>query len=283
MRLLRSERGVTLVELMIVVLISGVVLVMAMGVMLNASGTSSSFTQGLDTEIDELAAASALQTVFSQAIELKLHSLTSPDLNSFVSTNGTGRIREFDSDLIFSVPYPTTYTVAAFWRDRTNSTLAGTSTLSSQLTPTAIYFQRPTLTTWGVLYINQGVGPSLVPTRSDLMFEGLTRFRIFNISTYSATGGPAVANQPVTAFDLELTFRRFLGDVKPDRKTFCPESAIATVPGCSNVGAHRDVKRVFRVLARNNELTLSPSNGAVGARVYDLLHFFGPGRMGVNR
>ena len=279
---LRSERGVTLVELMLVVLISGMVSVMALGVLLNTSGSSSSYTQGIDAEIDELAATNALQSVFSQAVELKLHSPANGDLNGFVSGTGEGRVRVFDSDTVFGA-FPPAHTLAVFWRDRTNSSLTGISSLTSALTPTGIYFQKPTPNTWGVLYINLGTGPSLEPTRSDLIFEGLTRVRVFNISTYSPTGVASTPGRPVTAFDIELTFRRFIGDVKNERKLFCPDSAIATVPACANVGAHRDVRKVFRVLARNNTLALSPSNNLLGAKLYDLIHFFGPGRTGVYR
>lgn len=276
LKLLRSQRGITLVELMIVVFTGGLLLVMAMGTLLNISGTSNNFSLNLDTEIQELQALNALQLVFSQATELKFANAT--DLNTYSSTNGRGAmVGEFDSDTVFGSSLPVT-TLAVFMRDRTNSRLTGISALSSTLTPTAVHFQQPTPLRWGALYIALGDSSSLAPGKNQLFFDGLVRFRILNVSTYNIDGGPPSNGEPVTSFDVELTFRRFLGDVKPEARMFCPVTNMAACPG---IGAYKDVARVHKLILRNNILDRSPNSpGATtrGGRMYDLIHFFNLGK-----
>lgn len=277
MGVLKNERGVSLVELMIVVFTGGLLLVMAMGTLLNVSGTSTNYTQSLDTEIEELNAANALQMIFGQAIEMKYNGPGS--MNSYARLDGRGALRgDFDSDTTFNA-YPPVSTLAVFTRDRQNSLLTGVSSIQSQLAPTAVYFQQPTSNTWGVLYVSLGNGP-LQPTRSDLFFEGLVRVRIMNVRTFTPDASLLNPNvgDPVTSFDIELTFRRFLGDVKSDQRLFCPRSNMAT---CANIGAYKDVPRVFKINLRNNILAASPNSDPAspkGGRMYDLIHFFTLGR-----
>lgn len=270
-----NENGITLIELMMALMIGSVVMVTAMGIMLNASGTSSTFVQSLDAEIDELAAINALQLVFGQAYELK--SAGNSDLNTFVSSNGTGRVRTYDSDPEFNLS-PATRTLAVFWRDRQNSSLTSPSALISDLKATGVYFQKPTPTTWGVLYINLGTSPNLAPSRQDLMFEGLTRFQILSVSTYDDPD--STPPMPVTSLEVALTFRRFIGDVDISKRQYCPKASIAMCPG---IGAFRDVTKTYKLLTKNNTLAFSPSNSARGARIYDLIHFFSLGRTGALR
>jgi type II secretory pathway pseudopilin PulG len=277
---LRSERGITLVELMIVVFTAGMLCVMAMGTLLNISGTSSTFSANLDAEIEELQAANTAQLVFSQATELNYFGNAS--LNNYTDfVTGQGQIRDYDSDAVFG-SFPPVETLAIFMRDSAASSLTAPSTVSSNLRPTAVYFQKPTPTTWGVLYFSLGDQPILAPVRAGAFYEGLIRVRILNVTTYTPSTITIPPKVPVTSFDLELTFRRFIGDVPNEARMFCPASALAA---CPQLGAHKDVSRIFKLTIRNNVLDESPNSPAPrrGARMYDLVHFFGLGRKGALR
>ncbi len=270
---LRSESGMTLTELMIVVVLGGFSLTMAMGFLLNSSGNANSFAQSVDAEVDELRAAMMFRTVFGQAVELYYHD--DSDLNTFIGANGKGRVRKFDSNSAFGVP-PTTHALAVFARDKSPSNKLAAAGVVTVLEQTGVYFQKPTPTTWGVLYFNLGGVPILNPTKADQIFEGLTRVEITNVMTYDPDVVGPTAGKPVTGFDVKLTFRRYFGDIKPELRTFCPDAFILSDPACK-AGPHRDVTRTVRVLARNNTLQLSPS-GPRGAKLYDLIHFFALGK-----
>ncbi len=77
---------------------------------------------------------------------------------------------------------------------------------------------------------------------------------------------------PVTSFELELTFRRFLGAGAGIERSFCPELHAAS---CPDNPPFKDVVRVSRITLRNNIIAPSPS-GQFGARLFDLIHFFHP-------
>jgi hypothetical protein len=148
--------------------------------------------------------------------------------------------------------------------------------LATQFLPTAVYFQPPTLATFGVLYINLGSTGVLAPTRGDFIVENLTRVRIMNLTTYQPDPLAPLANPPVTGFDLELTVRHFLdGQSEQQRqRTYCPD-ALEKAGTCANVRPHKDVANVYHVNVRNNILDASLS-GTRAARLYDQIHFFAP-------
>lgn len=274
MNRLRSESGMTLTELMIVVVLGGFSLTMAMGFLLNSSGNANSFAQSVDAEVDELRAAMMFRTVFGQAIELLYFG--DADLNTFAD-DGKGRVRKYDSDTEFGTT-PTTRTLAVFARDKTPSNRIAAAGVATDLEKTAVYFQKPTPMTWGVLYFNLGNGLTLKPTKADQIFEGLTRVQLMNVTTYDPDANTPTVGKPVTGFDVKMTFRRFFGDVKPELRTFCPQAFLTSDPSCK-AGPHRDVTRTVRVIALDNTLQLSPS-GPRGAKLYDLIHFFGLNKEG---
>ena len=252
LRELKSNAGFTLVEMMIAVMIGGVVLVMAMGMLLNISGTAKTFGNSVDSEIEQLQAANTLQNMFTQATELKY--FTGPPMETYVDVAGQGAIREYDSDADFGLKVVST--LAVFMRDDQHSTATSPAGLISNLVPTAVFFQAPTPTTFGVLYISTSSPPK--PTRKEIHFDGLTHVEVKNINTYSPYSATnPVTGDLVTSFDFVLTFRRFLGPAKPDQMKFCPQSNLAACPG---IGAFRDVVRSYRMAIRNNVLAISPGS-----------------------
>ena len=271
---LKSEKGLSLVELMIAVGLGGFVTVMALSALVSMSNQSSNLQHTMSSDIEEQRATSVVTAMLAQAIEIKDAGNTT--LNNFVSPDGTGRIRQYDSNAFWGDPIQT-QTLAVFWREAGNSVDSSPAAVASQFLATGIFFQRPTQTTYGVLYINTGANPaSLAPSRSDLMFEGLTRVRVMNITTYQDDPLAPIPLAPVTGFDLELTFRHFLGgqgDRLEDR-TYCPD-ALAAASVCLSPRAHKDVTSIYHITVRNTVLYRSLS-GSRAARLFDQLHFFAP-------
>ncbi|MES2965332.1 MAG: prepilin-type N-terminal cleavage/methylation domain-containing protein [Bdellovibrionota bacterium] len=276
---MRRQRGFTLAEVLISVAVGGLVIVAALMVFSTVFGQNTFFARAVDVEIDEVRAANAMSLAFAQAIAMT--NAGAVDLNAYVSAVGAGRLRSFDSDAVFGA-VPSVHTLAVFWREARPSTDGSTVGVSTQLKKTALYFQKPTPTTWGVLYLDLGGTGTLGPTRDDSIFEGFTRLRILNVTTNDATNGPGSnVGSPVTSFDVEMTFRRFIaeGDATT-AKIYCPESALATLPVCAGIEGYKDVVRTIKVTLRDNVIALSPSspNPAAprGARLFDLIHFFQP-------
>ena len=268
------ESGMTMLELVMAVGLTGIVLIIAAGVYLMSVQQNTYLKQSIDTEVDEMRAVNLMSIVFGQALDLKFQGNVSLNAYSGVSD---GAMREFDSDSSFGTP-PTVQTLAVFWRDNRISQ-SGSGALASQPTKTAIYFQMPTPTTWGVLYLNMGNSGALTPTRSDQIFEGFTRLRILNVTTANDLSLGQVIGNPVTSFDVELTYRHFFGEPDPVvGRNFCPGSLVGTLPQCPPITAFRDVVRTIKIAARNNVIGYSPSiaSGVRGARLFDLIHFYQP-------
>ena len=217
--------------------------------------------------------------MFDQAIDV--HYAGNIALENFRTTgaNDDGMLRDFDSDQYWNVS-TTTYTLGAFWREA-RMTATGPLPVVLPLSKTGIYFQKPTPSTWGVLYLAMGLDNQISPSRNEWFFENIVRLQMHNFQTYEQNGKPPVAGQTVTAFDLDMTYRRFLGG-NNSKKTFCPTALVNTSTACVIDGPYRDDTRTLRVILRNNPLDRSPSkpNTGVGAfatsRMYDLIYFFHP-------
>lgn len=168
------------------------------------------------------------------------------------------------------------------WRDAGRSVVnPNTPATGSGLRKTALYFQKPAQvaspgqSTWGVIYANMGApGLPLTPSRSEQFFEGFVRLRIIHdsVRTFSKTQAAAALNAPVTSFNFELTFRRFIGTKAGVRRHFCPDTV---AHACGENAPHRDIVRVQKITLRNNIMDQSPS-GPHGARLFDLIQFFQP-------
>jgi prepilin-type N-terminal cleavage/methylation domain-containing protein len=270
--ILKSQSGMTLIEVMLTVALIGIFAFGAMKVLTDLTNNAQVESRIIDLEVERLTMESQIQQIFGQAMYLVSTNATIPVANNI------GRIRD-TVNLIgpkLNAADPDIETLAVFFRDTGVSGPAASGIASNPL-PTAVYFQRPTANTWGVLYISLGIGtpPNLAPSRSDLFYEGLLGLRITNLVTYNQDGSAAVVNgNPVTSFDLELTFRRFLGPAG-GRKSFCRQAQVtANVAGCAIDGPFRDDLRVVRVTMRNNVIAESPTEQNSYSRVFDTVHFF---------
>lgn len=276
---IQNNHGMTLTELLVATGLSSVAMVLMATVMVETTNLSKSFEVRARDEVERLTAERQLRGVFLQAVDLPFKG--NVDINA---SPGSG-LREYDSDVAWSLPGPSTQTLAVFWRDVRVSAVppALASGLSTNFLATGIFFQKPTAKTWGVLYIDLG-GPGLTtvaPDRSDLIFEGLVGLKVKNVQTFLKQTTATAIGSPVTSFDVEMTFRKFINPKGQADFVYCPRSVLVagTDPACQDKTPSRDVIRTIRILVRDNTLTVSPSSPLatpIGARAYDLVHFFKP-------
>lgn len=161
--------------------------------------------------------------------------------------------------------------IALFFRE--SSFMNAGVRLTSALTPTAIYFQRPTTTTYGMLYISngaQGAAGSLQPSGAAVNFGRITEFRIQNPI-------PNTVNSYTKNFEVSVTMRYPVGAASQDTGTlnnvnWCPAPDIAdsTCVG-ANTRNYKDVNRVFKVELKNNGNPAGPDfSDLLYGRIYFL-------------
>ncbi len=306
-RLVNSKKGFSLVELLIAVALNAVLVTIVASALLKARDMQKNLELQTRDEQERWDAEKMIRSFFQQAIDLKYAAVLPPlGLNNWTSIpNMTGAIRTFDSDTAWGT-LPGTHALAVFWREDQRSAETGSAAvLKSTFRPTGIYFQKPTPTTWGVLYIDQGLGGILSPDLGDLKFEGLVRVQINNMRTGNVDDYQAEDREPVSSFDIVLTFRKHFGLQKDNQLIFCPRARMGVQAQCSNTVPSRDLVRTIRVVLRNNiigvsstvKLPLAPLSSVplppvlplpplpitgqtYGARFYDQIHFFRPATPG---
>jgi prepilin-type N-terminal cleavage/methylation domain-containing protein len=288
-QIVHDQRGMSLTELLVALGLSSVAMLLLASVMIETTNLSKSFEARARDEVERLTAERHLRSIFLQAEDVTLK----PDTN-FNSYSGPGALIAFDSDAHWAGPQ-SVYTLALFWRDASVSLPPPNSPnlapgLASHFARTGIFFQMPTETTWGVLYVDLGTQPTVSPDKSDLMFEGLVGLKFKNVQTFRLkdTDPMNAINSPVTSLDIEMTFRKFINPKGQADFVFCPRALLTpSASPCQERTPSRDVTRTLRVLLRNNVLTISPSanvtlplptgTGATyGARTLDRIHFFKP-------
>ncbi len=304
---LNSKEGFSLTELLVAVALNAVLVTVVASALLKARDMQKNLEMQTRDEQERWDAEKMLRSFFQQAIDLKFAAILPPQgLNNW--TGGptmTGAIRTFDSDLEWGT-LPGTHALAVFWREDQRSPEVGTpAALKSSFRSTGVYFQKPTPLTWGVLYIDPGATGVLSPDLSDLKFEGLVRVQVNNIRTGNIDDYIAEDREPVTSFDIVLTFRKHFGLQGDNQLIFCPRARMGVQAECHNTVPSRDLVRTIRIVLRNNIIGVSstiklpqalissvpqppalplpplPITGqAYGARFYDQIHFFRPATPG---
>lgn len=290
--MLRVNKGFTLTETIVGLALASIAAIAIAALFFGLVDLQKNFEMQARDEQERWDAEKQIRSFLQQAIDLRYVASSDPNALNFWDGTGsfTGAIRAFDSDTEWGKP-PGTHTLAVFWREETRSTSSSISggpplpptNLTSFFQRTAVYFQKPTPKTWGVLYIDPGLSVNLAPDRSDFLFEGLTRVQIKNIKTKPSIGLDPKDQEPVVSFDLELTFRKYIGVQGQSQLVFCPRALIGTSSQCQTDVPSRDLVRTIRVTLRNNVLGVSPTvdlpappyqGQQFGARVYDQIHFF---------
>ena len=291
---MRKQLGVTLIELMFGLAMIALAALAVSAFMTSLTGQQAAYARAAALEVERAKIEGLLRFVVSQAVDVQFSANNS--LNNYVTSGASpsGRIRAFDSDSDPDGGFNATgtmTTLGVFWREGRQS---GLSNAVSQFRKTAIYFQKPTATKWGAIYIDLGDG-ALSPDRSDIILEGLVRLRFLNFQTFDPNQTAIALYDPVTSFDAELTFRRFVASAPGARKSFCPAAEVPVNPACTIDGAWRDDVRTVRLTLRNNVLFRSPTAWQpvpyapgsvppgpqpapriVPSRLFDLIYFFQP-------
>lgn len=255
-----ANHGFSLIELVIGV---GVAVFLTLVVAASVISFHKYFFQSIEavrTEEEILSASVALQNYLSFAVNI--------DRTGAAIAGGTalgtgrGRIREVLIDSMGGVTTNPTTNMAVFVRE------TGLNGDRSQLTPSAIWYQQPSPTRSGVLYLDNGANDPMTPGRDDYFFGRLVEFG-FTDFEYS---GPANA---LSSLQVTMTFRVFLSGEAGDWN-WCPAVDIDNgFAGCDTGASFRDIRRTFRLSLRNQ--VLGPNqrveDGPV-ERLWGNLYFF---------
>lgn len=256
--ILSNSKAFSLVELLVATVLNGIV-ILAMGtVYFQVTQTQQNMLEekkGLDTA---LRAGYYLQNLLTQAVGL---SWAGP--NNLNMASGTGQLRQYywDSNLVSAQDV---HTLGIFWREA-----AGSAQTRSLFRATGLYFQPPTPTTSGVLFIDTGDkldaggNPLLAPEESDISFDSFVSFRI---SQPSVRVGGSLA-----AVRIQYVIRTFRSSNAAMR--WCPAANMGIGP-CVYDGVFKDHPVTLNILFRNNSLGPA-TNSSVGVeRLFDQLYFF---------
>jgi type II secretory pathway pseudopilin PulG len=290
-------KGFTVIEVLVSTFLCALAAVFIATVWTNSVRLNQTLELQADAEKERWSAEAQVRAAFLQAVDLTY--VGNRDLANWQGEPGqfTGALRSFDSDAHWATAAQTTYPLAIFYRDEARSPVGGNATgLKSKFVRTGLYFQKPTYQKWGALYLDLAdVGGGPVDPRKGIIFEGLIRVQIKGptVRTFNPFGtanpgaydppGP-VSPKPVTSFDLEMTFRKYIASQTNEPLVFCPSSWININTQCMTKTPYHDIVRTLRIVVRNNVLSISPTAPITGppvgvqfgSRIYDRIHFFKP-------
>lgn len=222
--------------------------------------------------------------------------------------NGTGAFANigwvrgnYDLTSIFNplVTIPAIDTIGFFLRDTLGSNYIGAApAIAARYLPTGIYFQRPTPTTYGVLYIDLGATQPLSASRDDLWFGSIVDFKAvepeyvtFNVDMPDIDQTNA-GRMRLSSVTFKVTMREYFPrENGPRDYKWCPQSAMNTSSLCRTTTPYHDVERVIRVVFRNNVIGFStaqmevttenptpnrPIRRPLNRRPFDLVYFLKP-------
>lgn len=292
--------------LLAVVLVS--VLLYGIGTLMNMAATQNeSLTNRIQSEAQINEISFYLKHVLSMGVNVEY----SPgvDLNNRSGSGTRENIGWVRGDYDFAATFnPATAaanidTIGFFLRDNLQSDYTGAPPApADRYLPTAIYFQRPTPRTFGVLYIDLGQSQAggtvaLSPTRDDLWFGSIVDFKAveaesipFDVDNPDADQ-TTVGRRRLSSVSFKVTVREYLPKGNDARGyTWCPPTYM-TMAQCQTTTPYRDVERVIRVIFRNNIIGLSSAQMQVTSetptslrnlrrpmnrRPFDLVYFLKP-------
>ena len=215
-------------------------------------------------------------------------SLSNAPLTSPIAFNGSmGKISSYSltnpSTLFTPVMGPGKIdTIAYFLRDNLSSNDPSPSApaASVRFIPSAIFFQRPTVDKYGVLYFNFQSGPndkSLIPSYKDYFFEGIVDLKVTNItSSVSELSTIQSMVSMVSSVTFVVTQRNFVATMSNLPLKWCPPAMMLTVPACGGTRPFVDLTKVFTVKIRNNVIGGSTGQRRIGPNIVNTLGPFPP-------
>lgn len=250
-----------MVEMLIAVAIQGIFVLLIATVLLQVARIQGEISEQAKLEETALKIGYAVRSILSQAVDVDWAGTS--DLNSGCC-GGRGRIRAYDAFSYSPIGATASVdTLGVFWREAAGS---GATVTGSEFRSTALYYQKQTPDTSGVLYVNLGSptpGP-LEPTLDGLVFDGLVGFAIEDAQ-------PGIANQPVAAVRVRYVLRRFVEPNAPNWKWCSPDFSGAAECATST---YRDSAQEFEVSFRNNVLGPAQFRTAGQQRLFDQVYFF---------
>jgi hypothetical protein len=247
--LIVSQKGMTLIEIMIA---SGISIVVSMGIAGIYIFAVQQFTilVNMNTAQENvLWLAYHTKSLMSQAVNLQDVEGCTPDPSSIwgcipdrTTTNAGTQV-----------------TVAAFQREWSVGWDGSGNTIPSELVPTAIFFQQPSATVDGRIFldINTPVGGLITPGNDDIVYDRVVQYDL-NTNIEPIYGFNQATGVEVT---IATRYHRTTDEL---RMRWCTPSPGAPAPGvgsCTDGAAASDITMRFNVGLRNNHaLEKTPSN-----------------------
>ena len=285
--MLKSNRGITLIELMIYTGLTALVVSLFSTVFLWIGSDFRMKIAENKAEMNLLEASFTLRRVLAQARHLEAADDSTGDLTNLFFTpqaDTSGKIaigpldgsNFFDTFAIPNAPanYGKFYSVARFEREESH----GDFTLdpNTRFYSTAIFYRAPNPTALlpkdrsGAIVVmlgGNGVGTNLQPSDSGWVFEDMSRFRIKNFEVFPGT-------KRVSSVTFELTTRYFTNNFGNQDYWWIPPPG----PYPAGDAPFRDISRDVTVVVRDN--LLDNTGGLIKAagqvRPYNGLYFFRP-------
>lgn len=274
--MVKQEHGFSLMEVITAVAVSGVVLLLVSTLSLYAYTQFQTMRARLEAETSANRLEYLLKTYLSQAVNISgaagLTEVTGANF-TIADANATGqwfgnpntavawnRITDLVGDWA---------TLGVFVRE------IGTGVSGGELAPTAIWFRKPSPTTAGVIFFDNGATPAnMAPDYNDQFVSGITRFEFQRQDIAASGAAGSVAS--LSSLRISYAIRYHL---RPGAVTlgWCPRADIdAAVAGCVDANNNfREVEKNFNVVIRNNFRALASVNGTPGdVRTLGRLYFF---------
>ena len=137
--------------------------------------------------------------------------------------------------------------------------------MESRIRPSAIFYNRPTPTTSGVIFLIRGTaGVPMTPTYRQIYIDRVVEFSLDNFT--------AVRNNRLSSADVRITIRKYMRNA-PRQWRWCPPANMAD-PSCATTVPFRDMTRMMKIAFRNNDIwPLDPANQS---GIFGNIYFFQP-------
>lgn len=242
-----NHSGFSLIEMLVSAGLIGFVVLIAAGVYLHIQKEVEIVKASARLEEDLIRASYTLKLYISQAVDLRF---SPAPIAQTASNLSTGVVTQFSDSQNLNVTPDPVEVLAVFYREDQNRELqAG---LQSAFSRTALFYQKPTARSPGILYLDMGVEPLLSPTRGDQIFGDIIDLEI---SPQLPTGVAPAAGARVSSIEIQIVMRKPLAGSPLDWR-WCNDRMRALLGAACTDGnqAFRDIRKTIRIPLRDNLL-----------------------------
>ncbi len=260
-----SNRGFTLVEIVIACALATVVVLLAATAMLFLGKTSSYVTRTAETEELIRTVDARLTEYLASAINVEW----TPSAIGNIDT-GAGKIRSARTSFSRTVQRPEA--LAIFLREVGRPSSANPN---GDIQASAIYFRQPTPRLPGELsFATSSAATGAVILSSDNVLD---RFQQIVGVFFEPVGYNESGIQPVRTVRATITFRKFL-DSDQSLWRWCPAAFMATRAECRTTAPFKDISHIVQVAVVNNRVATSriDRSGPIEESLFGNLYFFKP-------